>query len=363
MRFLIATPTLSQHDAVSTDVFIQRDALKEEGHEVFLYAQNLQQALRHEIIDAKQLDRLVHASDTILIYHHSIDWDIGFSLLMRCKGKIFVKYHNITPPEFFIKYDAATAEHTRIGRQQTENIACFSKIHHFLADSPYNAGDLTAAGVPDHKITIVPPFHRLHDFDLLNEEGALAERLQNSKAIKLLFVGRVSPNKGFHHLIETVKYFIRSYDADIELHMVGRVWANPLFCHSLESLVNDARIGGHLFFHEVVGGEGLKTFYKNCDIFLVMSEHEGFCVPIIEAQYHRLPVIALETTAVKETLGPNQLSFAHADYRWFASAIHTVARLNDFKNLLALHGLQNIKRFDREVIKRGLMTALLENHS
>jgi glycosyltransferase involved in cell wall biosynthesis len=358
MKYLLITPTLTQHDAVSNDVMGQHEFLIKEGHEVYLYAENFHQTMGHLVVSELLLDQLLSSQSTNLVYHHSIEWVIGFSMLVRFKGKLFIKYHNITPPEFFAPYDNFSEGITRNGRLQTKKIVKLEKTFRYLSDSLCNAEDLKEAGVADSMIRIVPPFHKVDKFNEISTNATLAERLSKSGGVKLLFVGRLSPNKGHIHLIQTVKRYIEVYGEDIELHLVGLIWSIEKFLKPLEELVNQNRLGGHIYVHTKVSAQDLKTFYKYCDIFLLMSEHEGFCVPIVEAQFHGLPIIALDRTAVKETLGPNQILFEEINYNLFAAAVRSVAHNKEYRRYLVENGSRNVKRFDRDVIATQLMTAL-----
>jgi glycosyltransferase involved in cell wall biosynthesis len=101
-----------------------------------------------------------------------------------------------------------------------------------------------------------------------------------------------------------------------------------------------------------VSDRELHTYYKNCDVFLLLSHHEGFCVPIIESQSHSLPIVGLDRTASAETMGPDQLTFETEDPNEIATALHVVATHGDVRNFLKERGLANCKKYSEENVQK-----------
>src|SRR5690606_6245984 len=118
-----------------------------------------------------------------------------------------IKYHNITPHSFYERYDGPSTYACREGRKQTEEIAQLAKIERFIGASRYNAQELLELGVPESKISVIAPLHKTHDFDKLEPNAILRNELSDGK-INVLFVGRVVPNKGHKHLIETINRYV-----------------------------------------------------------------------------------------------------------------------------------------------------------
>jgi len=125
-------------------------------------------------------------------------------------------------------------------------------------------------------------------------------------------------------------------------------------------MIDAYKLSDIITFRNTVSFEDLNTFYRGSDIFLLMSEHEGFCVPVLEAQYHRLPVIALERSAVTNTVGDNQITFKEPDYRLFASAIRTVAQNKIFRYYLTDEGYKNYLKYEESVLCEKLLKIIRE---
>jgi glycosyltransferase involved in cell wall biosynthesis len=108
-----------------------------------------------------------------------------------------------------------------------------------------------------------------------------------------------------------------------------------------------------------VSFDELHTYYNSSHLFLLMSCHEGFCLPVLEAQFHSMPVIALSTSAVSETIGKNQVLFDKPDYQKFAAAIHVLYNNADFRDYVVNEGKKNIKRFSNKTIEEKFLKAVL----
>ncbi len=354
-RILLATPSLAKHDAVSNDLLIQREILMAAGYEVYLYSEYAHDDLENLICSKDALNHRLSDKHTRVIYHHSIHWKQGDAILNLSCGNVFLCYHNITPPEFFENYDHSSLVLTKSGREQTVRIVKSGRIFKYLSDSNYNSNDLLEAGAQPQNIIIRPPFHKVPDFDNVSLNSKLIDQLGSRDSIKLLFVGRVSPNKGHKHIIGVVREFLMHYDQTIEVHFIGGLWPNDAFLIELEEYINSNKLGGHVFFHRQLSFSDMKTYYFHCDLFILMSEHEGFCVPIIEAQHNKLPIVALDRTAVAETLGKDQLAIAELDYKKFAAAIYVVSKNREYKEYLINSGLRNLERFNRDVLAQQFL--------
>jgi glycosyltransferase involved in cell wall biosynthesis len=203
----------------------------------------------------------------------------------------------------------------------------------------------------DNVLTIVLEYSKANiDSDLLSN-------IQNGKK-HFLTVGRVVPNKGHSHLIQTIRNYVNFFGPEVQLHIIGSLsMQDKRYYYELERLINRFHLGEQIIFHQNVNFDQMHTYYSVCDAFLMMSEHEGFCVPIAEAQFHELPVIALDRGGIAETLGANQLLLKEADYDLFAVALHRITKDQPLKDQLTTTGTQNYNhRFRSEVILQQLLS-------
>lgn len=360
---IIFTPSLVPHDAVGNDVRRQHKIFKEAGLDAFIFCENYQNdgySLDY-LLDKEEVFKFIEDKNTVLIYHHSIYWHLGEEILRKAKCRIIIKYHNITPPEFFAPYNKHIAEICRLGREQTKYIVGLgqSKDIVFTADSEFNARELKDLGV--NSVKVIAPFHKLDDFNRVKLNLKLAENIFSQNNLNVLFVGRFVPNKGHKHLVEVIRRYIHFYDNKINLHIVGAI-TNDLkkYFDEVKFYIKSYNLEDNIKIYNKISFVDLYTLYKVSDIFLLLSEHEGFCVPIIEAQYNSLPVIAHDRAAIGETLGENQLIFKDTNYTKLAVALNVIKRNSDYKLYLAQEGKKNLKKFSIENLNKKTLELIGE---
>ncbi len=262
-----------------------------------------------------------HVRDRFLLYQASIGSPVFDTLMARDEPKL-VNYHNITPTDLLAPWEPDVAYETSLGRAQLRRLApqCLLAV----ADSRYNELELLEAGYA--KTEVVPLLIDMTRADL-TADAATSQRLAAQKArggIDLLYVGKVSPHKAPHDLVKMLLVYRRVYDPAARLHLVG----SPLgerYGPALGAFVRDVGLADAVEVTGSVGSSALEAYYRAADVFVCASEHEGFCVPIVEAMGHEVPVVAYGTTAVPETVGDAGLVLPTKDPLRFAAAVHRVA--------------------------------------
>jgi glycosyltransferase involved in cell wall biosynthesis len=208
---------------------------------------------------------------------------------------LLLVYHNVTPPHFFVGTSAEVAERTRHGRDELPVFRERALLA--LADSEFNRRDLIKAGygrtgvvpviVPDTLRQVSP------DVDVL-------ARLEDG--VNLLCVGRVTPNKRPEDVIK-VLYYYRQIEPRARLFLVGHTaYYYPYVCW-LRGLVAGLGLEDAVTFTGHVSDATLAAYYRRADVFVYMSEHEGFGIPLVESMRFEVPIIAYASTAIPETLG------------------------------------------------------------
>ena len=261
-----------------------------------------------------------HGQRRFLLYQASIGSPV-FDTLMTCDEPKLVNYHNITPTELLAPWEPAVAYETSLGRAQLARLA--SRAVLAVADSHYNELELLEVG---YARTAVVPL--LIDMTRAgpSPDPPTALRLAADKArggTDLLFVGKVSPHKAPHDLVKMLSVYRRVYDPAARLHLAG----SPLgerYGPALAGFIRDLGLEGAVEITGSVEPSVLEAYYRAADVFVCASEHEGFCVPIVEAMGHTVPVVAYGATAVHETVGDAGLVLATKDPLRFATAVHRV---------------------------------------
>ena len=359
MKIIIALPLLSLHDAISNDVRQQCKLLNTEGLDTVIYATEARLDLKQLLINRNSLKKYLKKTENLLIYHHGVAWEEGRWLLNEAKCKVWVKFHNVTPSSFYKDYDRGGYHATQAGEAQTHGIARLAKIDKFIGDSAYNCESLKQLGVESDRMTVIPPFMMTEEYNTANIDEDLAAKLNDGKK-HFLTVGRVVPNKGHSHLINTVFSYVNFFGTEIKLHIVGSLnMQDKRYYYELEDMINHFNLGEQINFHQNTNFDEMHTFYRTVDALIMMSEHEGFCLPIAEAQLHKLPIIALDRGAVGETLGANQILFKEPNYDIFAVALHRITQDQTLREIVTTNGINNFnQRFQSKVILKQLLSLI-----
>ena len=299
-RIAILTPSITGSDAVSNDVVGMYRSLQRHGYDTKIFAESWT-LNSPKISPPHAIASFLKNRDDILIYHYSRGWDFGLELLSNGKTRIVSRYHNVTPPEFFAGYNADLAQMCHTGRQQLDPIAN-SNCDRYLSASAYNMRELIGKGAPPSSSFVVPPFHHIDRLLSLPPERKVLEAYRDSKT-NICMVGRVAPNKGHPALIEAFAAYHHVYNRDSRLLIIGKEETRLRnYSPYLRELANRLKIREAVVFTGEVSDEALKAYYQVAHAFMITSEHEGFCVPLVEAMAMGVPIVAYASTAIPETV-------------------------------------------------------------
>jgi glycosyltransferase involved in cell wall biosynthesis len=325
-RVFILIPSFQPHDAVGNDALGMYEFLKEAGYDVRLMAEHIHPA--YKLVAATltpEMDDCWQDPKAITIYHHSIQWDLGETILRRSKNRIVIKYHNVTPPEFFAPYNENYYYACVNGVEATKRLAGF-RIDYIWGDSLFNAEEFVQCGVPAERCRVVPPIHRVEDLGRSPMDAVVSGQYRERRII--LFVGAFRPNKGHFKALEVFSAYRRMGGRAAQLLFAGSF--DPRLQRYITELEEHARrleVDDGLSFCTSVSASQLRSLYNVAAVFLCVSEHEGFCVPLVEAMYFRTPIVAWASTAVGETCGG--CGIVHQEYKAEALAEEIEACMED----------------------------------
>ncbi|MGH9883122.1 MAG: glycosyltransferase family 4 protein, partial [Pyrinomonadaceae bacterium] len=299
-RIALLTPSITTRDAVSNDVLGMYSVLRQRGFDVGIFAEGW--ALKQpEVRPADEVQRYLKQSDDILIYHYSRGWDTGLELLHSLKCHTVVRYHNVTPPEYFTRYSSDLAVICLEGRKQLSPIAG-AGCDLYLSASAYNMRELLAEGAPPERGFVVPPFHQIDRLHAVAADRGLLDKFADGKT-NICMVGRVSPNKGHPALIEAFATYYHDYNRRSRLIIVGKEERRlGKYSWLLRELAKRLQLTDAVIFVGEVSDDGLKACYEAADVFMITSDHEGFCVPLVEAMALKVPVVAYASSAIPDTV-------------------------------------------------------------
>jgi len=352
----VVLPTLVQNDAMGNDVLIEYNLLKKNGYNALLFAENREQVFEKDICNINDLLKA-----DVIIYHHGINWELGETILRNHKGNTrILKYHNVTPVEFMEKYDPHIAAIVEAGRNQTARL--IKKCTHFFSDSQYNQTELIELGADISKCKVIAPFHHVEELSKIEADISKLELLIRLNRPVVFFVGRQAPNKGLHHFVRVAKAYTDFFGYNILFAWAGgRDDRFQKYYDEVNTYVSNNRLEDVVSILGKISLQELKSYYTGSKIFLILSEHEGFCVPVIEAQCMGLPIIALRRSAVGETAGDEQLLFDEIEYDRIAVAIEILLKNIDYSLYLSEKGKKNYEnRFCKSVMEDKFLSALKE---
>jgi L-malate glycosyltransferase len=352
-------PTLAPRDAVGRHYLAIQETLRGAGYRSDIYS--------YEAKD--EYKRLAHpftsftgspanggrGEDTWLLYHSSVGSPVADFVAARDEPLI-VDYHNITPAPFFSRWEPALAGALMKGRRQLATLEVRAELG--LADSAFNAQELTDLGY-EHT-SVVPILLDIADLDSEPPDPKTLARLSDPKArggCDWLFVGRLAPNKAQHDIVKAFAAYRRLYDDQARLHLVGASSSHQ-YELALTAFVDALGLGDAVEITGGVSAGALTAYFETADVYVVASEHEGFCVPLLEAMHHRVPIVAYSAAAVPETLGDAGLLLDAKDAYTIATAVNRVVTDRALQSQLVDAGIVRLREFDIAKSRRKLLDAL-----
>jgi len=302
----VFVPTLAPSDAVSDQARHHVRLLEAWGHDAALVAEGWHPACGEEVTGLDHA--LMRRGDAAWVVHYSIWADGILDVLEAGGGPRILVFHNVTPPEFLPPGPVAD----RCARALDELPGLAGAWDLVIADSTFNADDLHRAGFGS--VEVVP---------LLLPHAPAAPPPAGGRDDSVLFVGRIAPSKGVDDLVKAFGLLRALHRPTATLHLVGATLGWERYAAGLGVLI--ARIGsGGVVLHDAVTDEERDAMYARAGVVCLLSRHEGFCAPIVEAMRAGAPVVARDVGAVAETLGEGGLLVPDGDPRLAAEALAEV---------------------------------------
>lgn len=325
MKVVQLVTHLNARDAIGNEILAMDDALRQAGYDTVIMAQKIHDELRQR---ACKIDLSGLKPEDLVIFHKATG-DLIMRKIAALPCRKVMRYHNITPAKYYFPYDQTMYAGLKLGRAQVRRYA--SQMNACWPVSAFNAMDLLSAGVRKESVAVFPILFS-------GEEGKKQpdpETVQKLKAIhgtKLLAVGRIVPNKKLEDVIKAYTVYKETKDPDAVLFLVGGWDGLERYYAKLKGFAADLNLGDdQVIFTGKVTDEEKEAYYRNADALLCLSEHEGFCVPLVEASARDLPVLAYKVAAVQETLGGSGLQFVDKDYDAMADALHRLRMESVFR--------------------------------
>jgi len=352
MKILQLLPTMSFGDAVSNDTAALRALMEEMGYPSEIYAENIDPRLmKHKIYHVKDIPPL--KNEDLLIYHLSTGTELNNTVQnFRCRKVMF--YHNITPPAYFAPYNRDLEELCLSGLQGMIHLR--NSFETVVADSEFNRQNLLDAGYTSH-IHVAPILIPFKDYEQ-KPDPEIVKRYSDGHH-NILFVGRIAPNKKQEDVIRAFHCYQLNYDPQARLFLIGSSGGMDSYLEKLKRYTCELGIEEKVIFSGHISFQQILAYYHVADAFLCMSEHEGFCVPLVEAMYFKVPIIARRMCAVPETLGSAGLILEDNRPEPAAEALHQVLTQPVLRKQLQAACSERLKDFSYEKISAHIKKILL----
>ena len=334
-------PNLAFGDAISQQALTLRRIFRQAGLRSEIYAEHVDVQLRGEARPYRRL-REEQGEQAPVLFHFSIGSEVT-DYYRQLPNPRLLGYHNITPAGFFHGVNEQVAAHCARGREELKSLKAHSRAA--VADSEFNRSELAALGFAN--TTVLP-------IVLDPERYALrpVRRLQGYRDdghVNFLHVGRLVPNKRIEDLLKVFYFYRKRIHLDSRLFLVGIDTDMEIYSFALRQMIHDLGLSGVAFPGRVSQRE-LVTYYRLAHVYLCMSEHEGFCVPLVEAMHFGVPVIAYAAGAVPETLGDAGALVTRKDFVEIAELASLLCGDGELREAMIAAGRERARQFLPEAV-------------
>lgn len=339
------------NDAISNEARVMRAMFRRWGFasEIFCEVRPMLPELRHEVRNISDCAAQCHPEDIVLL-HLSVGSVVNnvFASL-HCRKTLL--YHNITPARFFHAVNQQTSYILERGRQQVRTLASTADVN--IADSAFNAAELTELGY--HDVKVLP---LILDLDTLQAkpEAEMHERFSDGKT-NVLFVGRCVPNKRIDDALRAFHCFQSTVEPHSRFIHAGSHAGTDRYCYFLQTLANELGLRDCCFTGPVTQAQ-MNALYGTANLFLCMSEHEGFCIPLLEAMVHGVPVLAYAAGAVPETMDGAGVLFREKDYPQIAEMMGRLTKDASLREAILNGQMKRVNRYRDRNLERELRDLL-----
>ena len=343
-------PAAHRGDAIGDNARRYRGLLRELGYESEIYSLTIDVDLEGEVRPFG--DPAARRGD-ITILHYALPSPLTAALAALPGGRV-LQYHNVTPASYFAPYDAGLFRLAVLARQELATLV--GHVDLALGVSDFNRRELEALGFSP---TAVAPL--AVDVRRVTRQAhrPSLERLFDDDLVNFLFVGRIAPNKKIEDHIFLAEEYKRYVDAYYRFIFVGKYDAVPGYYAAIRALISEFNMLEERFiFTGPVDDGDLAVYYRHAAVYISMSEHEGFCAPLIEAMAADVPILAYAAAAVPETLGGAGVQFAPKDLEYAAELAGALAFDDALRRKVIAGQRERVAAFSDANVSRTLSTLL-----
>lgn len=331
--------TLNYGDAISTEVLALDRVFREAGQESQVYSINTHPKYNGKTVDYREFPPNFSGE---VILHYSLGSPLNALYRSLTNASRTLIYHNITPSDWFRGVNPRVARDIDVGIEELPGLCSISD--RLLADSQFNSKELSAI---NFKAEILPLMFDTHRWNLPANSG-IAALLNSDPSMHVVHVGRLAPNKKIEDIIKAFYFLHHHIEPKSRLWLAGIDIDTELYSFSLKRLIAEFSLTDCVSFCGPMNDDEIRALYENGSVYICMSEHEGFCLPLVEAMHFGLPVCAFASSAVPETLGNGGVLFEDKDPAMVAALLYKVAKEAPLRERLIAAGRARSEQFSFE---------------
>jgi glycosyltransferase involved in cell wall biosynthesis len=340
-------PAAHKGDAIGDSAMKMRRLLLAIGHESEIYALTIDDVLRD---DVRPFSDSAARSGDITIFHYALPSPMTEAFARLPRGRV-LQYHNVTPAHYFAPFDAGLFRLASLARAELGSLV--GQVDLALGVSEFNRAELEGIGfAPTGVLPLAIDFSRITQ---RVRRPALEKILSGDDMINFLFVGRIAPNKRIEDHLKLAEHYKRYVDSYYRFIFVGKHDAVPRYYAAIRAMMDQYRLLNERFvFTGPVPDEDLAVYYRHAAVYISLSEHEGFCAPLLEAMAADVPVLAYAAAAVPETLGGSGIQFAPKDMEYAAELLGLLTFDDDLRAQVIAGQRRRLADFSDGRIERAL---------
>lgn len=338
--------SLTYGDAISDEMLEIQKALKKKGYRSEIFTRFYEPRMAKYAKDFREYTKFSSPSN-VVIFHFSIGSPVS-KMFFRIPDKRIMIYHNITPYEFFLDTHRILSRECYKGRLEIKLFV--DKVDLALGDSEFNRKELESLGYTN--TGVLPLLIDYSKFD--GKQDPVVRQIYDNGKFTVLFVGRVIPNKKFEDVIKTFHFYKKYFNPDSQLLLVGDFRGMERYLAALKRFVEELELSDVHFPGRVDFAELLACF-QLADVYLSMSEHEGFGVPLVESYYLGLPVVAYAAGAIEETMSGGGVLVHEKDFPKTAALLDKLHRDEVFREKIVLSQKKALEKFSSENVSTILL--------
>jgi len=327
--------SFSPRDAVGKIVLSIRDILRNAGYNSDIYAETIHSELKKDAFLLSHYQK--ENSNDLLIYHHTFASDL-VDYFSSQQNRIMLIYHNITPSHFFQGVDDVTAAGSNRGREQLKQLK--NKVGIAICLSKYSETELKKTGFSN--TVVIPALIDLKKNDY-KKNNSLIDKFQDTTNI--ISVGRIAPHKKIEDLLKVFAYYNQCINHNSKLLIIGKYYESDPYFKWLQKIIHTLELKNVEFFNDI-SDDDLQSFYDVADIYIILSEHEGFCIPLVESMSHKVPILAYGAAAIPETLGNSGILLEEKNFEEIAETIGLIVEDKKIREKIIQSQNQRLESLD-----------------